>query len=51
MVLDKKKATISALAGVDRMSKEFMSKGLIFSEDWEVKGFVVREAGNGKSWV
>lgn len=37
MGVNEKKATSSILAGFDKMSKEFMSKGLIFSENWEAK--------------
>lgn len=48
MVVDEKKATSSILAGFDKMSKEIMSKGLIFSENWETKWFADSEAGNGK---
>lgn len=39
MVLDKKKATSSIVAGVDRKSKGFMSKVLIFAENLEAKHF------------
>lgn len=45
MVVDEKVATSSTVAGFDRMSKEFMSKGLMFSENGEAKQF----AGKGKS--
>ena len=48
MVWDKRKDIASAVAGVDRMSKEFMSKGLIFSENWAAKRFADGEAGRGK---
>lgn len=47
-VVSDEKPTSSSVSKVNRKSKEFMCKGLIFSENLETKQLAETEVANGK---